>query len=96
MIKLGKILKNQLLEKSKLGYAKDIADLLATNPEIIDEVLSTLEITEEEFFARLYNNRATNISFYDNALSLSTDMTKKIQRQKSFEHPRNASKSAKR
>lgn len=60
----------RLLEKINLEYSKKIIDEIKLNPAIVKELLEELEITEEKFFAYISNEIPTNITFYDQTLSL--------------------------
>ncbi len=58
------------LAKTKLEYAKEIAKCLGEQPERLPELLEMLEITEEDFYAYLSGIKKSDITFFDQALSL--------------------------
>jgi len=78
-----KILKNlknaegkRLLEKTKLEYSKEIIKELQKNPQIFQDLIEYLEITEEEFYAYISGDLKGNISIYDAALNQGIKLNK--------------------
>ena len=56
------------LEKTKLQYTKTILNELKKDPEILDQIINNLEITEADFLNRISNNEKANITFYDQTM----------------------------
>ena len=73
-LEIKKNLKNaegkRLLEKTKLDYSENIIQELYNNPQMLDEILNDMEITEQEFFDNLSGDKNANITFYDQVLIL--------------------------
>ena len=55
------------LYNTKLIYSKEIINILSENPNKLEELLSTLEMSKVEF-VKLITDLQGNIIFYDNAL----------------------------
>ena len=70
--KLKKELKNakgkRLLEKTYLNYSLSIIELLKSNPLILDKLLESLELNEQDFYNYISGNIHGNITFYNEAL----------------------------
>ena len=60
----------RMLEKTKLEYSKRIITGIEKEPEILDSLLKSLELTEKEFLNYLSGDTTTNITFYDETLTL--------------------------
>lgn len=75
-IKLKNIAGKRLLEKTKLEYSQSIIAELSSYPEIINEVISNLYLTEEDFYDYLSGTQSTNITFYDEALRITKEKVK--------------------
>jgi len=71
---LKKKLKNAqgkaLLAKTKLEYSKLILENMMKDPEILEYLLSSLEITEEDFLSIISTEKKENITFYEQTLQL--------------------------
>ena len=59
----------RLNTKTKLGYAKEISEILKQHPEYLPELLEILEIIEEDLYDYLSLEKKANITLYDQALS---------------------------
>lgn len=70
----------RLLEKNILEYSKEIIKNLENNPDILNEIIDELEITEEDFLAYLSGDKKANITLYDQTLCLVKSKIKKIER----------------
>lgn len=75
-IKLKNIAGKRLLEKTKLEYSQSIIAELSKYPEIINEVIDNLDLVEEDFYDYLSGTKSTNITFYDEALSVAKEKIK--------------------
>ena len=60
----------RMLEKTKLEYSKRIINGIENEPELLDSLLKSLELTEKEFLNYLSGDTTTNITFYDETLTL--------------------------
>lgn len=60
----------RLLEKTKLEYSKIIINGIKKEPELLESLLKSLEVTENEFFNYLSGDTTANITFYDQTLTL--------------------------
>lgn len=69
-LKLNSIAGKRLLEKTKLEYSQSIIAELSNYPEIINEVIDNLDLIEEDFYDYLSGDKSTNITFYDEALTV--------------------------
>lgn len=74
---LNKKLKNAqgkaLLTKTQLEYSKLIIEKIQQNPELLDYLLESLEIQEEDFLAIISTDKKENITFYEQTLQLIKD-----------------------
>lgn len=59
----------RLNTKTKLGYAKEISEILKIHPEYLPELLEILEVFEEDLYDYLSLEKKANITLYDQALS---------------------------
>lgn len=75
-LKLKNIAGKRLLEKTKLEYSQSIIAELSKYPEIINEVIDNLDLVEEDFYDYLSGTKSTNITFYDEALSVAKEKIK--------------------
>ena len=60
----------RMLEKTKLEYSKRIINGIEKEPELLDSLLKNLEVTEQDFLNYLSGDTTTNITFYDQTLTL--------------------------
>lgn len=71
---LKKKLKNAqgkaLLTKTQLEYSKAILENIQKNPEILDDLLKNLEMSEDEFLSIVSTEKKENITFYEQTMSL--------------------------
>lgn len=71
---LKKKLKNAqgkaLLAKTKLEYSKLILENMMKDPEILEYLLKSLEITEDDFLSIISTEKKENITFYEQTLQL--------------------------
>ena len=81
---IKKTLKNaegkRLLEKTILNYSFEIIKEIKNNPQIFNNILNELEVTDEEFMKYISGEEKNNISFYDQTLKLIKE--KKIKKEK--------------
>lgn len=68
----------RLLTKTILEYSKEIIIILEKRPEMLNQILDELELTEEEFFAYLSGDKKGNITLYDQTLCLIKNKTNYI------------------
>jgi len=60
----------RLLVKTTLEYSKEISLKLHENPNLLELILSELEMTTSDFLEYLTGFKIANITFYDETLSI--------------------------
>ena len=67
---LNNILGKRKLEETKLNYSKEITNELKKNPDLINEIIEKLGVTQEDLYKYLSGEELANISIYDEAYLL--------------------------
>ena len=74
-LKIKNALGKRLIEKNYLEYSEAITRLLAKRPELIEQLLESLQIPENVFWDYISGDVKTNITFYDTTLCLLKELT---------------------
>lgn len=74
----------RLLEKTILEYSKEIISAIQKDYSLLSEITENLQITEEELFKILSGDKKSNITYYDQALSIVKRREKSRDNKKNF------------
>lgn len=74
----------RLLEKTILEYSKEIISEIKKDYSLLLEITENLQIPEEELFKILSGDKKSNITYYDQALSIVKKKEKSRDNKKSF------------
>ena len=81
MVKRELLIKNaegkKMVKKSILDYCDQILKIIKKHPEIVDDIISSLEVSEVDFFNSINGEANNNLTYYDHVLSLSRELIKK-------------------
>jgi formylmethanofuran dehydrogenase subunit E-like metal-binding protein len=58
----------RMLEKTYLNYSMEIIKKITQNPQLLNELLEELEISETDFINYISGEKKANITFYDQTL----------------------------
>ena len=68
--KLKNVQGKTLLAKTQLEYSKLILESIQKKPELLNYLLDSLEIAEEDFLSIISTEKKENITFYEQTLQL--------------------------